>query len=93
VLHHFGKLDVSLWATIVHCTHGVWRAGGKGKGQRAGNTIESWLSHSETGSGLWSKVRGAYAGASMFVLAVCRRNRYEPAHWQSIELGDHVVVQ
>ena len=30
------------------CAHSVWHASGKGKGQRAGNAIESWLSHSET---------------------------------------------
>ena len=29
------------------CAHSVWRAGGKGKGRRAGNAIESWLSHSD----------------------------------------------
>ena len=28
--------------------HRAWRAGGQRRGQRAGNIIESWLSHSET---------------------------------------------
>ena len=55
----------SLWVTIVLCAHSVWRAGGKGKGQRAGNTIESWLSHSEIIivylclHSLWAGARGA----------------------------------